>query len=74
MSLGLPEEKRKKAEALIREVAGKAHEPLAEEDDEQFFNESREFAAGIARGILILGYERDWRELSDMVDKLFRRA
>ena len=74
MSLGLPEQKRKKVEELIQGIAAKAHQSWAEERDEDFFAESRSFAAGIARGVLALGYRRDWRELNDMVDKLFRRG
>ncbi len=73
MSLGLPEEKRKKAEALVRDIAETARAALRDEGDEDFFDQSREFASGIARGILVLGYDRDYDELMALVDEVFSR-
>ena len=73
MSLGMPEEKRQRVERLIRDIAETAHQAIAEHGDEVFFTESRGMAMGIARAALAFGYERDWEELTDLVDELFER-
>lgn len=72
MSLGLPEEKRSEAEELIEDVAEQARRALAEHEDWDFFHRSRNYAAGIARGVLALGYRQDYEELKRKVDELFR--
>ena len=72
-TFGLPEEKRNRVEALMRDIADNARETLLADGDELFYEKSREFAAGVARGILALGYRRDYHELLALVDELFSR-
>jgi hypothetical protein len=69
----MPEEKRQKVEKLIRDIAENAEEAIAEHDDWPFYTESRGMAMGIARATLAFGYERDWEELTNLVDELFNR-
>jgi hypothetical protein len=64
----MPEAKREKVEALIRDIAEHAH---LNREDEEFFAESRGMAMGLARAALAFGYEQDWRELQDLIDELF---
>jgi len=72
MARRLDKETRAKAERLIRDIAESAWESLARGRDEQFFSESRGFAAGIARGVLLFGYRQDYDELMRLVDEVFK--
>jgi hypothetical protein len=69
----LPEEKREEIDKLIRDIAEHAHVGLLEDGDEEFFACSQSLAMGIARGMLALGYRKDWTELQATVDRLFKR-